>query len=68
MYYPVRIGDFVHIGENSIIQAATIGSSVYIGRNVQIASIIIGLKFCSIILCRKDSPLSRKEPLFVIIA
>jgi len=32
-YYPVRISDFVHIGEKCIIEAAQIGSGVEIGDN-----------------------------------
>lgn len=30
-YYPVKVGDQVYIGRNSIVQAASIGSNVYIG-------------------------------------
>jgi len=32
-YYPMKIGDFVHIGANTIVEAATIGNHVEIGRN-----------------------------------
>jgi hypothetical protein len=32
-FYPVRISDFVHIGEGSVIEAAQIGSGVEIGDN-----------------------------------
>ncbi|TPX30736.1 hypothetical protein SmJEL517_g05782 [Synchytrium microbalum] len=32
-YYPMKIGDYVHIGEDSIVEAATIGSHVMIGKN-----------------------------------
>jgi hypothetical protein len=32
-YYPMKIGDHVTIGEGSIVQAATIGSYVTIGKN-----------------------------------
>ena len=45
-YYPVRIGDHVHIGSKSIVEAASIGNSVYIGKNVQIASKSLYLSIC----------------------
>jgi len=32
-YYPMKIGDFVHIGANTIVEAATIGNHVEIGKN-----------------------------------
>jgi dynactin-5 len=32
-YYPVKIGDNVYIGKDSIVQAAAIGSNVRIGYN-----------------------------------
>ena len=32
-YYPMKIGDHVHIGANSVIEAATIGNHVVIGKN-----------------------------------
>lgn len=32
-FYPVRISDFVHVGADSIIEAAQIGSGVEIGDN-----------------------------------
>lgn len=37
-FFPIRIGDNVFIGENSVISAADIGSYVYIGKNVVIVS------------------------------
>ena len=37
-YYPIKIGDHVTIGEGSIVQAATIGSFVTIGKNCVIVS------------------------------
>jgi len=33
LYYPMKVGDYVHIKEGSIVQAASIGSHVQIGRN-----------------------------------
>ncbi|KTW29396.1 hypothetical protein T552_01349 [Pneumocystis carinii B80] len=44
-YYPMRIGDFVQIGEGSMIEAASIGSYVKIGKEC-----VIG-KFCIIKDC-----------------
>lgn len=32
-YYPCKMGDCVHIGSNSIVEAATIGNLVEIGKN-----------------------------------
>jgi dynactin 5 len=32
-YYPMKIGDCVHIGNNTIVEAATIGNHVDIGKN-----------------------------------
>ena len=37
-YYPMKIGDFVHIGANTIVEAATIGNHVEIGKNCVIVS------------------------------
>lgn len=32
-YYPMKIGDHVHIGAGSVIEAATVGNHVEIGKN-----------------------------------
>ena len=32
-YYPAKIGSYVHIEENSVVEAAAIGSNVRIGQN-----------------------------------
>lgn len=32
-HYPVKIGDHVHIGEGSVVEAAQIGNCVTIGKN-----------------------------------
>ena len=34
----MKIGDFVHIGANTIVEAATIGNHVEIGKNCVIVS------------------------------
>lgn len=38
-YYPMKIGDYVHIGANSVVEAATIGNHVVIGKNCVIVSL-----------------------------
>lgn len=38
-YYPMKIGDFVHIGAGSVVEAATIGNCVEIGKNCIIVSL-----------------------------
>lgn len=47
-FFPMRIGDHVFIGENSVISAADIGSYVYVGKNVIIGRRCI-LKDCCLI-------------------
>ncbi|KAE9544528.1 hypothetical protein AGLY_000069 [Aphis glycines] len=47
-YFALQIGDHVHIGEQSVIQAAIIGSYVHIGKNVVIGKRCI-LKDCCMI-------------------
>lgn len=37
-YYPQKISDHVHIGEGSVVEAAQIGNSVWIGKNCVIVS------------------------------
>jgi dynactin 5 len=32
-YYPMKIGDHVHVGAGTVLEAATIGSHVEIGKN-----------------------------------
>nr|GAT56216.1 predicted protein [Mycena chlorophos] len=45
-YYPMKIGDHVHIGANSVVEAATIGNHVEIGRNCVIGKFTI-IKDCA---------------------
>jgi len=37
-YYPMKIGDHVHIGAGSVVEAAAIGNYVEIGKNCIIVS------------------------------
>ncbi|KAJ6491807.1 dynactin subunit P25 [Mycena vitilis] len=39
-YYPMKIGDHVHIGANTVVEAATIGNHVDIGKNCVIGKFI----------------------------
>ncbi|KAI8622618.1 dynactin subunit p25 [Chytriomyces sp. MP71] len=48
-YYPMKMGDYVHIGENSIVEAASIGSHVQIGKNCVVGRFAI-IKDCVQIL------------------
>ena len=38
-FYPLQIGDNVIIGEDSVINASSIGSFVYVGKNCVIVSL-----------------------------
>lgn len=44
-YYPMKIGDHVHIGAGSVIEAATIGNHVEIGKNCIIVSYFRSSRF-----------------------
>lgn len=37
-FFPLSMGDHVFVGENSVVNAAAVGSYVYIGKNVVIVS------------------------------
>ncbi len=39
-FFPLNIGDYVSIGDNSVIEAVSIGSYVYIGDGCIIVSVI----------------------------
>ncbi|KAH9018745.1 dynactin subunit p25 [Lactarius hengduanensis] len=45
-YYPMKIGDFVHIGANTVVEAATVGNHVEIGKNCVIGKFTI-IKDCA---------------------
>ncbi|KAI8320512.1 dynactin subunit 5 [Martensiomyces pterosporus] len=47
-YYPLKIGDHVDIGENTIIEAASVGSFVKIGKNCVIGRFAIIKDCCEI--------------------
>lgn len=52
-YYPVKIGDYVSIGQGSIIEAAQIGNGVQIGNNciiVRVSFLCPTLTYCSMTL------------------
>lgn len=48
-YYPIRIGDNVFIGPNSIISSVQIGHHVYIGANVVLSPFTIIKDNCKIL-------------------
>lgn len=37
-FFPLQMGDHVFVGENTVVNAAVVGSYVYIGKNVVIVS------------------------------
>ncbi|GAA5822678.1 hypothetical protein JCM5353_000632 [Sporobolomyces roseus] len=48
-YYPMKIGDYVSIGSNSIIEAASIGTGVEIGKNCIIGPLVILKDYCKVL-------------------
>ncbi|KAL0272554.1 UNVERIFIED_CONTAM: hypothetical protein PYX00_005482 [Menopon gallinae] len=47
-FFPLHVGDHVYVGEDSVVNAAVVGSYVYIGRNVVIGKRCV-LKDCCMI-------------------
>lgn len=51
-YYPMKVGDYVHIGANTIVEAATIGNHVEIGKNCVIVKCVsLSFIFCASHVC-----------------
>jgi acetyltransferase-like isoleucine patch superfamily enzyme len=48
-YYPMKVGDYVHIGANTIVEAATIGNHVEIGKNCVIVNTVVFLSSSSLL-------------------
>jgi dynactin 5 len=46
-YFPMKVGDYVHIEEGSIVAAASIGSYVHIGKNCVIVRERDGARACA---------------------
>ncbi|GAA5897317.1 dynactin subunit 5 [Sporobolomyces salmoneus] len=47
-YYPMKIGDYVTIGSSSVVEAASIGTGVEIGKNCIIGPLSILKDYCKI--------------------
>ncbi|KAK9342886.1 trimeric LpxA-like protein [Lipomyces starkeyi] len=67
VYYPLKIGNFVSIGANSIIEAATIGSYVNIGSNCVVGKFSI-IKDCVLVLDGTVIPSTACIPPFAVVA
>ncbi|KAK9374541.1 trimeric LpxA-like protein [Lipomyces chichibuensis] len=67
VYYPLKIGNFVSIGANSIIEAATIGSYVNIGSNCVVGKFAI-IKDCVLVLDGTVIPSTACIPPFAVVA
>ncbi|KAK9359136.1 trimeric LpxA-like protein [Lipomyces starkeyi] len=67
VYYPLKIGNFVSIGANSIIEAATIGSYVNIGSNCVVGKFAI-IKDCVLVLDGTVIPSTACIPPFSVVA
>lgn len=64
---PLRLGDHVFVGHDSIVQAATIGSHVHIGGNVSVGAFAI-IKDYVRVLDGSVIPPSMVIPSFSIVA
>ncbi|KAK9491929.1 trimeric LpxA-like protein [Lipomyces doorenjongii] len=67
VYYPLKMGNFVSIGANSIIEAATIGSYVNIGSNCVVGKFAI-IKDCVLVLDGTVIPSTACIPPFAVVA
>ncbi|GAA5959826.1 hypothetical protein JCM3765_000115 [Sporobolomyces pararoseus] len=47
-YYPMKIGDYVTIGSSSVVEAASIGTGVEIGKNCIVGPLAILKDYCKI--------------------
>lgn len=65
-YYPLKIGDHVFIGENTVVEAAVIGSNVHIGRDCVIGKFVI-LKDCVKVLEGTVVPQGLVVPSFSVV-
>ncbi|KAF8311751.1 putative dynactin Arp1 p25 subunit RO12 [Clavulina sp. PMI_390] len=66
-YYPMKIGDHVHIGAGSVVEAAAIGNHVEIGKNCIIGKFTI-IKDCAKIADNTILPPNTVVPAFSIFA
>lgn len=66
-YYPMKIGDHVHIGANSVVEAATIGNNVEIGKNCIIGKFTI-IKDCAKIADNTIIPPNTVVPALALFA
>jgi len=66
-YYPLKIGDHVFVGENTVVEAAVIGSNVHIERNCVIGKFAI-LKDCVKVLEGTVVPQGLVVPSFSVVA
>ncbi|KAI8802633.1 dynactin, subunit p25 [Cladochytrium replicatum] len=64
-YYPMKIGDHVHIGEDSVVEAAQIGNYVMIGKNCVIGRFAV-IKDCVRILDGTVIPPNAVVPSFSV--
>ena len=55
-YYPTKVGDYVHIGANTIVEAATIGNHVEIGKNCVIVNTLVSFIFRFSRMCTVSLP------------
>lgn len=65
-YMPLRMGDHVYVGQSTIVQAATVGSYVHIGRDCTIGEFAI-IKDCVKILDGSVVPPNMVIPSFSIV-